>query len=85
MTAKLIAAAFATALLASTSAFAGETYGRDSVYAKPGTTSTKVTATTAAPRFGRSSVYVGDVATPSTTGTTKSTVAHDIELKPGRA
>jgi len=81
MNAKLIGFAVALALLGSTNAFAGQNSGRDSVYATPGSHSSKPTAVAAHTRHGRSSVYVGDVQAP----VSKSTVADTVAFKPGRA
>lgn len=81
MNAKLIGFAVALALLGSTSAFAGQNFGRDSVYATPGSHSSKSTAVATTARYGRSSVYVGDVKAP----VGKSTMADTVVFKPGRA
>jgi hypothetical protein len=81
MNAKLIAALFVTAVIGSASAFAGQSSGRDSVYATPGSHSSKPTVVAVNPRHGRSSVYVGDTAAPQT----RSTVADTVIVKPGRA
>ena len=81
MNAKLIGFAVAIALLGSTNVFAGQNSGRDSVYATPGSHSSKSTAVTTTIRQGRSSVYVGDVQAP----VSKSTVADTVVFRPGRA
>ncbi len=83
MNAKLIASAVALALLGSLNVYAGQQFGRDSVYAAPGTPtySSKSSAVAGAIRPGRSSVYVGDV--PASRPA--STVATSIVPKPGRA
>ena len=82
MDAKLTSFAIAAALLGSTSAFAGQSFGRDSVYATPrastGTPSKAVTATT---RAGRGSVYAYDLPAPTPKGQVKITVI----FKSGRA
>lgn len=81
MNAKLIALAAALALLGSTNVFAGQSFGRDSVYATAGSHSSKATTVAANARHGRSSVYVGDVKAP----VSKSTVADTVVFRPGRA
>jgi hypothetical protein len=83
MNAKLIAAAVALGLLGSVNVHAGQQFGRDSVYATPGTTSysSKSNAVAGVIRPGRSSVYVGDVPAPRPAGP----VATSIVPKPGRA
>ncbi len=83
MNAKLIRARSLTlgaalALLASTSALAGQPFGRDSVYAAPGSPVTKVAA--AKPGNGRGSVYAADLPAP----TPKDQVIA-VTFKPGRA
>ena len=82
MNAKLIASAVALALLGSTNLFAEQKSGRSSIYATPGSSSSRSTTLAVSSRQGRSSVYVGDVAAP----TAKSTTVADTEiLKHGRA
>jgi hypothetical protein len=83
MKVKLIAAAAALALLGSTNVFAGQQFGRDSVYATPGapTYSSKSSAVAGVIRPGRSSVYVGDVPAPRP----PSKMVTSIVPKPGRA
>jgi hypothetical protein len=81
MNTKLIGFAVALALLGSTSVFAGQNSGRDSVYATPGSHASKSTAVATTTRHGRSSVYVGDVKG----SVSKSTVAGTVVFKPGRA
>jgi hypothetical protein len=78
MNARLISFSAALALLASTSAFAGQPFGRDSVYAAPGSSVTKVAA--AKPGNGRGSVYAADLPAP----TPKDQVIA-VSFKPGRA
>jgi hypothetical protein len=81
MNAKLIGFAVAIALLGSTNVFAGQSFGRDSVYATPGSYSSKSSTVATNTRHGRSSVYVGDVRAPAP----KSTVAGTAAFKLGRA
>jgi hypothetical protein len=82
MNANLIGFAVALALLGSTNLFAGQNFGRDSVYATPGTYSAQSsTVADITLRFGRSSVYVGDVRAPRT----PSTVANSVTVKAGGA
>lgn len=82
MNAKLTSLAMAAALLGSTSAFAGQSFGRDSVYAPPGaSTGTPSKAVTAITRAGRGSVYAYDLPAPTPKGQVKFTVM----FKPGRA
>ena len=83
MNAKLIGFAVALALIGSTNVFAGQPFGRDSVYVTPGTTTYSSKSSTAAVtiRPGRSSVYASDVPAPRA----PSTVATTAVAKPGRA
>jgi len=81
MNAKLIGVAVALALLGSANVFAGQPFGRDSVYATPGTYSSKSSVVAVNVRHGRSSVYVGDVPAPRPA----SPVAASTIVKPGRA
>ncbi|HZP86475.1 MAG TPA: hypothetical protein VFB54_06620 [Burkholderiales bacterium] len=55
---------FIAAIFASSGALA-ESYGRDSVYAKSGTTTSKPSKGTAVAGNGRSSVYATDLPAPS--------------------
>lgn len=80
MNTKLIGLTAAIALLASTSAFAGQPFGRDSVYAAPGGAGGAKVATAKA-RNGRSSVYAADLPAP----TPKDQVRIAVTFKPGRA
>jgi hypothetical protein len=80
MNAKLISLSAAFALLASTSAFAGQPFGRDSVYAAPGGAATSTVAA-AKLRNGRGSVYAADLPAP----TPKAQVRIAVSFKPGRA
>jgi hypothetical protein len=80
MNAKLISLSATFALLASTSAFADQPFGRHSVYAAPGSAATSKLAA-AKPRNGRSSVYAADVPAP----TPKNQVRIAVTFKPGRA
>lgn len=70
----------AITLFGSASVFAGQHFGRDSVYAEPGSLSSKAGSAMMSPRPGRSSLYVTDVPAPS-----KSTVAAAVVLKAGPA
>ena len=79
ITPKLITLGAAFALLASTSALAGQPFGRDSVYAAPNSPTTKVAA--AKPGNGRGSVYASDLPAP----TPKDQVRIATTFKPGRA
>ena len=82
MNAKLIGVAVVLAALGSTNVFAGQPFGRDSVYATPGATySSKSSQVAGNIRPGRSSVYVGDVPAPRA----PSAVAGTAVPKPGRA
>ena len=80
MNAKLISLTIAAALFASTSAFADQTNGRDSVYAAAGATlpSAKVTRTHTG--NGRSTVYAADLPAP-----TPKTAIGEVKVKFGRA
>jgi hypothetical protein len=80
MNAKLIGTALVLALLGSTNLFAGQPFGRDSVYATPGTYTSKSSAAAVVVRPGRSSVYASDQPAPR-----KSTVVNTAVIKPGRA
>ena len=82
MNTKLILAAVATALIASTNAFAEQGFGRSSVYTAPTSISSKPSTVAVSTREGRASVYVGDVPAPSATN---SAVVHSVTFKPGRA
>lgn len=83
MNTKLITAAIALALLGSLDVRAGQQFGRDSVYATPGTPtfSSKSGPVAGIVRPGRSSVYVGDVPAPRPVNP----VAASTLVKPGRA
>lgn len=84
MDAKLIGVALALALLGSANVFADQQrFGRDSVYATPGTTTypSRSNATVGTIRPGRSSVFANDAPVPSP----PSKVANTVVLKPGRA
>lgn len=82
MNAKLTSLAIGAALLASIGAFAGQPFGRDSVYAAPGGSSrTPSKAMTPTTRPGRSSVYAYDLPAPAPRGRLKITGT----LRPGRA
>ena len=81
MNAKLILAVFAT-LIATSAAHAGQSFGRDSVYAAPGASPSQPSTVSVAIRHGRDSVYA--------TGTIgkqvpRSVTASDVVYKPGRA
>jgi hypothetical protein len=65
MNAKLISLTLAAALLASTSAFAGQPNGRDSVYAAPDASFPSATAARATGGNGRGSVYASDLPAPA--------------------
>jgi hypothetical protein len=62
MNAKLIVVL--TAALIATPAFAGQQFGRDSVYAAPGLPTSKPQASASVARFGRDSVYATQGAGP---------------------
>jgi hypothetical protein len=83
MNAKLIASAVALALLGSVNVYAGQQFGRDSVYAAPGAAyySSRSSGVAGAIRPGRSSVYVSDVPAPRPA----SPVTAAVMVKPGRA
>ncbi len=82
MNAKLLGFAVAVALIGSTNVFAGQPFGRDSVYVTPSTTTYSSRSSTAAVtiRAGRSSVYASDVPAPRA----PSTVATTAVARPGR-
>ena len=80
MNTKLTSLFAAFALLASTSAFAGQPFGRDSVHAAPGSSPTAKVATVKA-RSGRGSVYAADLPAP----TPKDQVRIAVTSRPGRA
>ena len=81
MNAKLILAVFAT-LIATSTAHAGQSFGRDSVYASPSASPSQPSTVSVASRHGRDSVYA--------TGTIgkqvpRSVTANAVVYKPGRA
>jgi len=80
MNARFFAFAVVLTLFESTRVFAGQQFGRDSVYADPGRVSSKPSTAVVSSRPGRSSLYVTDMPAPS-----KSTVAATIVVKAGRA
>lgn len=82
MNAKLIVALIAGAL-STANAYAAQPFGRDSVYATPGTHYSKPsTSSVTTARFGRDSVY----ATPGASASTASPTQHtQIQYKYGRA
>jgi hypothetical protein len=80
MNAKLIGLAIAAALFTSTSAFAAQPNGRDSVYAAPGTSFPGAKIAKARNGNGRGSVYAADLPAP----TSKTTVG-DVKIRFGRA
>ena len=82
MNTKLTRLTLAAALLSATGAFADQPFGRDSVYAAAGTSSSRNPGpVTAANGNGRSSVYAADLPAP----TPKDRVQIAGTLKPGRA
>lgn len=82
MNAKLIVAVFA-ALTATSAAHAGQSFGRDSVYASPGVSaSTQPTTVSPVVRHGRDSVYATQ--TPSR-AERRPVATNDVVYKPGRA
>jgi hypothetical protein len=82
MSAKLIVSAVALALLGSVNVYAGQQFGRDSVYAAPGPTySSRPSGVAGVIRPGRSSVYVSDVPAPRPA----SPMTAAVMVKPGRA
>lgn len=80
MNVKLIGVAVALALLGSTNLFAGQPFGRDSVYATSGTYTSKSSSAAVVVRPGRSSVFASDQPAPR-----PSTVVNAAVIKPGRA
>ena len=82
MNATLTRLAVALILLGSTSAFSGQPFGRDSVYAEPrASAGAPARLATGKLRFGRSSVYVYDLPAPAPAGEVRTTLI----MKPGRA
>jgi hypothetical protein len=80
LTPKLVTLGIALAL-ASTSAFAGQPFGRDSVYAAPGSTHSGTKVAAAKAGNGRGSVYASDLPAP----TPKDKVRIAVVSKLGRA
>lgn len=81
MNAKLISFTVAAALLASTSAFAGQPSGRDSVYAAPGVSIPGAQAAKTYTGGGRGSVYASDLPAP----TPKESAKVAVNFRAGRA
>ena len=80
MKTKLISMTLAAALFASTSAFAGQPNGRDSVYAAPDASFPSANAARTTNGNGRGSVYASDLPAP----TPKSAIG-EVKQRFGRA
>jgi hypothetical protein len=80
MNAKLISLSIAAALFVSTSAFAAQPNGRDSVYAATGTSFPGAKSTQALSGNGRGSVYAADLPAP-----TPKTAVGEVKARFGRA
>jgi hypothetical protein len=76
-----IAFVFAVAALGSTSAFAGQEFGRGSVYAPSGVSMPAAKATWIPVRQGRGSVYAQELAPP----TPKDMIRVAVSPRPGRS
>jgi hypothetical protein len=76
----IAAAAIAATLVVPATVFAGQAYGRDSVYATPGGGETTTTAAAATTRAGRDSVYATQAVAPVRTIDTA-----EVTPKSGRA
>ena len=81
MNAKLISFAVAAALFTSTSAFADQPSGRDSVYATPGASMPSAQVAKTRTGNGRGSVYASDLPAP----TPKDSIRVVTTFRPGRA